>query len=94
MKKIIQLFRKDLMLSVSLLAALLSLGITPPSRALLSSIDWHTLGMLFMMLTVLEGFKKDNIFLPVIRSFRKTRQDSRMAIKFPSPVMMLLLIQQ
>lgn len=67
MKKIIQLFRKDLMLSVSLLAALLSLGITPPSRALLSSIDWHTLGMLFMMLTVLEGFKKENIFLPVIR---------------------------
>lgn len=67
MKKIIQLFRKDLMLSVSLLAALLSLGITPPSRTLLSSIDWHTLGMLFMMLTVLEGFKKENIFLPVIR---------------------------
>ena len=27
------------------------------------------------------------IFLPVIRSFRKTRQDNKIAIKFPSPVM-------
>lgn len=67
MKRIIQLFKKDVMLSVSLLAALVSLFITPPSAALLAGIDWHTLAMLFMMLTVLEGFKKENIFLPLIR---------------------------
>lgn len=67
MKRIIQLFKKDVMLSVSLLAALISLFITPPSAALLAGIDWHTLAMLFMMLTVLEGFKKENIFLPLIR---------------------------
>ena len=67
MKKIVELFKKDLMLSVSLLAALVSLLITPPSPTLLADIDWHTLAMLFMMLTVLEGFKKENIFLPLIR---------------------------
>lgn len=67
MKRIIQLFKKDVMLSVSLLTALVSLFITPPSAALLAGIDWHTLAMLFMMLTVLEGFKKENIFLPLIR---------------------------
>lgn len=67
MKKIAELFKKDLMLSVSLLAALVSLLITPPSPTLLADIDWHTLAMLFMMLTVLEGFKKENIFLPLIR---------------------------
>lgn len=67
MKKIRQLLKKDIMLSVSLLAALVSLLITPPSSALLAGIDWHTLAMLFMMLTVLEGFKKENIFLPLIR---------------------------
>ena len=67
MKKIAELFKKDLMLSVSLLAALVSLLITPPSPTLLAEIDWHTLAMLFMMLTVLEGFKKENIFLPLIR---------------------------
>lgn len=67
MEKIKLLFKKDVMLSVSLLAALVSLLITPPSPALLTGIDWHTLAMLFMMLTVLEGFKKENIFLPLIR---------------------------
>lgn len=55
------------MLPIALAAALLSLFITPPSVALLKQIDWHTLGTLFMMLTVLEGFKQENLFLPLIR---------------------------
>lgn len=67
MEKLKQILKKDIMLSVSLLAALVSLLITPPRLSLLSNIDWHTLAMLFMMLTVLEGFKKENIFLPLIR---------------------------
>ncbi len=67
MKKVIALFRKELMLSVSLLAAAAALIITPPTKELLGNIDWKTLATLFMMLTVLEGFKKENIFQPVIR---------------------------
>lgn len=55
------------MLSVSVATAVIALIITPPSPKLLSDIDWRTLGTLFMMLTVLEGFKKDNIFTPVLR---------------------------
>ena len=51
------------MLTVSLLAAVISFFVTPPSRQLLNSIDWKTLATLFMMLTVLEGFKKENIWL-------------------------------
>lgn len=62
-----ELFKKEVMLSVSLLAAIVALFITPPSAALLKDIDWKTLATLFMMLTVLEGFKKENIFLPLIR---------------------------
>ena len=61
------LFKKDIMLSVSLLAAVISLFITPPSKDLLSSIDWKTLCTLFMLLTVLEGFKKENIFSPLLK---------------------------
>ena len=67
MQKIIDFFKKELMLSVALVAAIASLFITPPSVALLSDIDWHTLATLFMMLTVLEGFKKENIFRPIIK---------------------------
>ncbi len=71
MQKIIALFKKDIMLSVSILAAIIALFITPPSKALLYDIDWHTLATLFMMLTVLEGFKKENIFRPVIKLTEK-----------------------
>ena len=55
------------MLIVSLLAAVISLFITPPSRELLNGIDWKTLATLFMLLTVLEGFKHENLFRPVLK---------------------------
>lgn len=55
------------MLTVSLLAALVSLFITPPDIGLLSGIDWKTLATLFMLLSVLEGFKSQNIFSPLLR---------------------------
>lgn len=67
MKRILQFLKKELMLSVSLVAAVVSFFVTPPSSALLSSIDWKTLAILFMLLSVLDGFKKENLFLPVIR---------------------------
>lgn len=65
------LFKKDIMLSVSLLAALLSLFITPPSAELLHDINWRTLATLFMLLSVLEGFKSENIFEPILRRARQ-----------------------
>ncbi len=67
MKKIVAFLKKELMLTVAVLAAVIALFITPPSLELLKDIDWKTLATLFMMLTVLEGFKQENIFLPFIR---------------------------
>ncbi|MBR4599555.1 MAG: hypothetical protein IKO39_05850 [Treponema sp.] len=61
------LFKKDIMLSVSILAALISLFITPPSKELLHDINWRTLATLFMLLSVLEGFKSENIFEPILK---------------------------
>ncbi len=66
-QKIAAFFKKELMLSVALIAALASLFITPPSLALLQNIDWKTLATLFMLLSVLEGFKKENIFKPLLQ---------------------------
>ncbi len=67
MKKVITFLKKEPMLTVSVLAAVISLFITPPKLSLFQELDWHTLGTLFMMLSVLEGFKQENIFRPVIR---------------------------
>ena len=66
-QKIAAFFKKELMLSVALIAALASLFITPPSLSLLQNIDWKTLATLFMLLSVLEGFKKENIFQPLLQ---------------------------
>lgn len=67
MHKILTFLKKEMMLTVSVAAAIAALIITPPSADLLQKIDWRTLGTLFMMLTVLEGFKKENVFEPLIR---------------------------
>ncbi len=67
MKKILEFLKNEPMLTVSIAAAAAALFITPPSPKLLTDIDWRTLGTLFMMLTVLEGFKKENIFLPILK---------------------------
>lgn len=69
--KIAFIFKKELMLSVSLLAAIVSLFITPPQKELFKTIDWRTLATLFMLLTVLEGFKKEHIFDPLLKMTRK-----------------------
>lgn len=76
------LFKKDIMLSVSLLAALISLFITPPSKDLLSSIDWKTLCTLFMLLTVLEGFKKENIFSPLLKRTSRLKSMKGLTVFF------------
>lgn len=66
-RRLLALLKKELMLSVSVLAALISLLITPPSKALLTAIDWKTLATLFMLLSVLDGFKSENLFRPLLR---------------------------
>lgn len=73
MKKIRKFLTKEPMLTVSVLAAIAALCITPPSKQLLTDIDWRTLGTLFMMLTVLEGFKKENIFSPLLHLAGRVR---------------------
>ena len=66
MKRILSFLKKEMMLTLSLLAALAALVITPPSPRLLRDIDWRTLGTLLMMLCVLEGFKQENLLRPLV----------------------------
>lgn len=67
MKKVFGFLKKEMMLTLSLLAAGIALLITPPSARLLEDIDWRTLGTLLMMLCVLEGFKQENVLRPLVR---------------------------
>ena len=76
------LFKKEVMLSVSLLVAVASLFITPPSRELLHDINWRTLATLFMLLSVLEGFKSENIFAPLIKRTKNLSTMKNLTIFF------------
>ena len=86
MNRIKELFKKDLMLSVSLAAAVISLFITPPNRELLTAINWKTLATLFMLLSVLEGFKKENIFVPVLKKTGKISSIKNLTVFFVGSV--------
>ncbi len=80
MKKIFAFLKKEIMLTVAVLAAVVSLFITPPTKAILKEIDWHTLGTLFMMLCVLEGFKQENIFEPIINFSKKFKSMTTLSL--------------
>ena len=73
LKRLLSFFKKELMLTLSLIAAGAALIITPPTEELLHGIDWRTLGTLFMMLCVLEGFKREDVLRPVARLGARVR---------------------
>lgn len=64
MERIKAFCKKQVVFVVSLFLALLSLLITPPTGERILSLDWRTLFTLFMLLLVLEGFKKEKMFYP------------------------------
>ena len=72
--------KKEPMLPVSVAAAAVALIITPPSARLLADIDWRTLTTLFLMLTVLEGFKKENVLVPVLRLTARMRRPAALGM--------------
>ncbi|MBR5113422.1 MAG: hypothetical protein IK097_08390 [Clostridia bacterium] len=80
MKKVFGYFKKEMMLSVSLLAAAAGLIITPPGEDFFKGIDWRTLGTLLMMLCVLEGFKKENVLRPLENLGMKLRSRAALSL--------------
>ena len=80
MRRALSYIKKEPMLPVAVGAAAISLFITPPSLKTLADIDWRTLATLFLMLTVLEGFKKENVFVPLLRLASRTRRAAALAL--------------
>lgn len=62
MKKIAGFIRKDAVLSIAVVLAVLSMFFVHPSREYLDYIDFRTLVMLFCLMTIVAGWKKLGIF--------------------------------
>ena len=60
MKKILAAFRRDVVLTVSLVLAAASCFITPPGPAYISYIDFNTLIILFCLMLIVEGLRRQN----------------------------------
>ena len=57
-QRILQYFRRETVLTVALICALLSFLLTPPSVLHLQGIDTTTLLMLFSLMTIVAGFRR------------------------------------
>ncbi len=62
MKKILQYFRRETVLTVALAAAVLSFLLVPPGAHTLAGVDTTTLLMLFSLMTIVAGFRGMGVF--------------------------------
>lgn len=62
MKKLQQFIKKEVVLCVALLLAVISSFLVPPDREYAGYIDYHTLGILFCLMCVMAGLQKQGVF--------------------------------
>ena len=58
MKKILAFIKRETVLMVSLVLAILSMFLVHPDRKYISYIDWHSITLLFCLMAVMAGFKE------------------------------------
>ena len=61
MTKLKEFFRRETVLSVAWILAVLSMAAVPPSAAYIKYIDTHTLGLLFSLMAVMAGLHEVSI---------------------------------
>jgi len=81
MKKVKKFFRSQTVLAVSLVCALISIFIVPPSGEYLSYINFSTLILLFCLMSAVAGFNNTGIFIK-ISSFLTSRCHSARFLVF------------
>jgi len=61
-EKLIGFVKKEVVLVVAAVLAILSAFVVPPSTAYIEYIDWGVLGLLFCLMTVMAGLQKSGLF--------------------------------
>lgn len=62
MKIFLSFVKKEIVLCVAVLLAVLSMGAVPPDAAYLSYLDFRTLGILFCLMTIVAGIREMGLF--------------------------------
>ena len=80
-ERFIDYFRKDVVLAVSFVLAVISCIITPPNAGYADYIDFNTLIMLFCLMLIVEGLRRQNVFLYVgSRLLKQVRRPQGVAL--------------
>lgn len=81
MMKIIQksaaFLRREAVLCIAAVLAVVSAFFVPPSAAYLSYIDWDTLALLFGLMAVMKGFQREGMFVFLGNQLLKRTASSR-----------------
>ncbi len=62
MNKVIAFIKRETVLVVAVVLALLSLVVVPPDAGYMEYIDWRTIGLLFGLMAVMVGFQHAGVF--------------------------------
>ena len=77
MKKILAFLKAEIVLTISLAAALLSMLFVAPDAAYAGYVDWHVLMLLFALMAVVAGLKKCGLMDRLSAALLKTAGDTR-----------------
>ena len=61
-ERIVEFLKKEVVLVVATVLAIISAFVVPPSLAYMEYIDWHVLELLFCLMTVMAGLQKCGLF--------------------------------
>ena len=78
MKKVAAFCKKEIVLTVALAAALLSMCVIPPDAAYAGYVDWDVLMLLFSLMTVVGGLKRCGLMDRMSNALIRRAGDSRM----------------
>ena len=73
----ITLAKREAVLSIALLLAVVSAFFVPPSTAYIGYIDWNTLALLFSLMAVMKGYQQAGAFLYLANGLLKHVRSSR-----------------
>lgn len=80
MNRILLFIKREAVLCTALLCAVLSMLAVPPSAAYLGYIDLRVLGLLFCLMTVVQGFQSCGLFDLLAHRLVSGRKDARIVI--------------
>ena len=84
-ERIINFIKSEVVLSVAIVAAIITCFFVPIDKEYLGYFDWNTLVLLFCMLAVIAGLKSTNVFELISKkmiSMFKTRRGVIYALVF------------